>query len=177
MLLSHVSICAMVLVASALVQAGDAAAPKIEFKDHDEQSALVVKAKCKLAEIGPTLGKCFQKVGAYMKEKGIKFEPPLFALYLKVDNGECELEGGAVVPKGTEGKDDVLAITLPKGKVAFSTHLGPYEGLSDYWMALMKSLADQKKEPAGPGWEVYMNDPGSVKPEEIRTDIYIPVKE
>lgn len=87
-----------------------------------------------------------------------------------------------VVDRGLElPETDGLDIRLDKvqpGEYAVATYYGPYEGLGDAWArfcgqavpALGREIAD------APSFEMYMNDCSKVKPEEIRTDLYVLLK-
>ena len=57
------------------------------------------------------------------------------------------------------------------------THLGPYDGLPQTWMALTAWMESQGLEAADSPWEVYVNDP-AVEPDQSRwrTDIFFPVR-
>ena len=68
---------------------------------------------------------------------------------------------------------------LHGGKYAVMLHRGPYTTLSDAWRRFLRewavphgvSLADR------PCFERYLNDPREVAPEDLLTDIYLPIGE
>ncbi len=155
-----------------------AADPKVtvEIKDLKKQTALVVKGTCKKAEIGPTLGKMFGQVGAYMRANSIQMASAPMAHYTKVSGDDYELEGGIIVADGTKGKDNVVAIELPAGKTAFAVHVGPYEKFADTYDAMKAFLKSKGMKEAGTSWEIYITDPGNTKPEELKTEVYMPIE-
>ena len=74
-----------------------------------------------------------------------------------------------------------VAAPLKKGEykyplVADFMYKGPYASVSSAYPALMQFIARNGYTVSGPICETYMDDPGSVKPEECRTLIVIPVK-
>ncbi len=66
----------------------------------------------------------------------------------------------------------------PAGRYAVFTHIGPYSGLHDSWAAIYRdwlpatgyALRDV------PPFEHYVNNPAVTPPEQLRTDIYLPLQ-
>lgn len=72
----------------------------------------------------------------------------------------------------------IEADTLPGGKYAIITHQGPYEKLEDSYAQIMGQWlpASNHEYRETPWFEVYRNDPASTPPEQLITDIHIPLK-
>lgn len=164
-------ILALLLAASADVCAEDL---KVEIKDIKKQSILVMKAKVKQEEIGKKLGEIFPKLFAGL---GVKPLSAPLTFFTGMANGEIEIEAGAVVPEGTKGSDKVVASELPGGKTAFTVHTGPYETLPKTYEKLKAWLAANGHTIKNVSWEIYISDPGNTKPEELKTEIYMPIDE
>ncbi len=66
---------------------------------------------------------------------------------------------------------------LPEREYAMARHVGPYSTLSDSYARLCGGwLAQSGREPASaPAVEYYRNDPRSTAPEQLVTDIYVPL--
>jgi AraC family transcriptional regulator len=75
-------------------------------------------------------------------------------------------------------QDDVGVQTLGGGEYAVTTHVGPYEMLSRTYAELMGQwLPQHGREPRSePSLEFYLNAPESTDPEDLITDIYVPVE-
>lgn len=101
------------------------------------------------------------------------------AVFTKWDEekGEAEFYIGLVVRKDVALDEGMEKITLPEGKNVMITKYGPY-GIGDQeaHMSIDKYLKENGLEQNGGIWELYVNDPGTVKPEEIETEIHYPVK-
>jgi AraC family transcriptional regulator len=69
-------------------------------------------------------------------------------------------------------------VDLPEGDVAVGVHRGPYAELErSYRWLFAEWLPSSGREPADrPPYEVYVDDPRTTKPEELRTHICIPLK-
>jgi effector-binding domain-containing protein len=57
-----------------------------------------------------------------------------------------------------------------------TVHRGPYETCEPTFLALFSWIESRHLQIADPIREVYTNDPGEVKPEEILTEILVPVR-
>lgn len=105
------------------------------------------------------------------------------------DDQQCRLLGGAVFDyslaerRGTPARPDIeLAGTLawqevPAGRYAVFTHVGPYSGLHDTWDAIYRDwlpATGHALRDVAP-FELYVNDPSKTPPEQLHTDIYIPL--
>jgi AraC family transcriptional regulator len=149
---------------------------KVEIKDVKPQTTLVIRKTIKQVDVGKELGVILPKVFGYADSKQIKPLSAPFTRYLKKTEDEFEIEAGIAVPDGSKGEGDIVVSSLPGGKAAFTIHTGAYEKLKDTYAAMMKWLTDNKKDGAGGPWEVYVSDPGSGKPEDLKTEIYFPLK-
>ena len=71
---------------------------------------------------------------------------------------------------------DYIKGSINSGKCLEINHDGSYEFLGNAWsMGMMVSRAKKMKVRGHP-YEQYWNSPMEVKPEELKTNIYIPVK-
>jgi AraC family transcriptional regulator len=81
------------------------------------------------------------------------------------------IPAGAALPKG------LTELQIPGGRYARATHVGPYEGLGDAWARFMGEWLPSSGERFGDGvsYEVYRNTPSDTPPDELITDMYIPL--
>ena len=120
------------------------------------------------------------KVGQYVGMHQIETYVP-GALYVKWDEEtkEAEFYIGFMLPADTEtpAAENLVITEIPAGKVAMISKFGPY-GTGDYeaHTAINVDMAKNGFTQNGPIWELYVNDPENVKPADIQTDIYYPIK-
>ena len=117
-------------------------------------------------------------------EKGIEMiDTPIFICHeMSVEEVmKAEEEGNAtvevaipVLEKG-EDTDSVRFYELPGGKMAKIIHKGPYEEVGPSYEKLFTWIEQNGKKVIGFTREVYLNDPREVPPEEILTEIYVPI--
>ena len=80
------------------------------------------------------------------------------------------LNDGVKAPKGS------AEMTVPAGRYARLTYTGPYDGLPEAWSEIMGWL-EESGEQAGSGvsYELYRNDPSDTAPEDLITELYLPL--
>ena len=95
-----------------------------------------------------------------------------------VEVDRCRYEAAMAVDVGTEPEGEVGVRRLPGGTYAVYRYTGPYAGLSETYDRLIKgwlvNSGHQMRDE--PSLEFYRSDPKTVPPEELITDIYLPVE-
>lgn len=120
------------------------------------------------------------KAGMYAAQKGLQqgdYVPG--SVYIKWDEEtkEAEFYVGLLLNKKLKAADGMKVIPMPKGKGVMIPKFGNYgNGDMEAHAKIAQYLEANKLEPTGLVWEVYMNDPMSVKPQDIQTDIYYSLK-
>lgn len=119
-----------------------------------------------------------------VEKKATIADPPVFVCHetspesVKEANekGTAMVEIAWPVTGAVKGGKGIRAYELPGGKMVRTVHHGPYETCEPTYLNLFAWIAEKGLTIAGPIREVYPNDPRSVKPEEILTEIYVPVR-
>jgi len=173
-MLNRFAISAVGVVLSSIALAGEPEM-KIETREVKKQSTLVFKKTVKQEEIAKTIGENLPNVMMYVQSKQIKaVNPAPFARYTpSAKEGEMNMEAGWIVPDGSKGEGEIAASELPAGKVVFYLHTGPYEKLPEVWGKLKTAIEAKGMKSTRGGWEIYMTDPGTTKPEDSKTEIYV----
>ncbi|WP_027175796.1 AraC family transcriptional regulator [Desulfovibrio aminophilus] len=85
----------------------------------------------------------------------------------------------ASIPVGPDvcSEGQITVQTIPGGDYAVTTHRGPYENLEKTYAALMGGWLPQSGRMLrdAPGFEIYRNDPKSTAPEDLVTELHIPL--
>jgi len=85
-------------------------------------------------------------------------------------------EGVTIKPEDFSNEKDVSVTSLEGGYYVKTDHTGPYKFLKESWAKIMEwsKLTGYKLDDIAKGnnLEVYVNDPGQVKEEEYKTDLY-----
>lgn len=85
----------------------------------------------------------------------------------------CLTVGDDFQPQG-----DIGVQTIPEGDYAMTVHEGPYETLKNTYAALCGQwLPTANRElRAAPSIEVYLNDPNATPPQDLRTEVHVPLE-
>ncbi len=120
------------------------------------------------------------KVGMYAAQNGLKqgdYTPG--SVYTKWDEEtkEAEFYIGLLLHKDLKPGEGMKSIPIPKGKGVMVTKFGKYgNGDMEAHAAIAKYMQSNTLEAQGLVWELYENDPMSVKPQDVQTDIYYLLK-
>jgi AraC family transcriptional regulator len=140
------------------------------------QPVLVVRRRVKRADIAKALGEMLGAVFVHAQRAGATLVGQPFTRYLDWGPGLVSIEAGLPIAARVEGEGDVLAEVLPGGRVAVTTHRGPYEQLVDAHAAVQQWIEERGLHAKGSPWEVYVTDPADEPdPTNWRTDVFWPI--
>ncbi len=96
---------------------------------------------------------------------------------MKADStGTADVEVAVPVAAEVCGGGEVRAYQLHGGKMARIIHRGAYDTVEKSYDKLFAWIAERGLRVKGPIREIYYNDPREVRPEEIMTEILVPVE-
>ena len=136
------------------------------------QPFVFIRTQTKITEIGDKIGACLGQLAPFVGDNAAGMP---IARYTEWDAEGGTMEIGMPVKAAMESQGDIQAGDLPAGRAAVVTHVGAYDGLAATWDALKVWMANEKLEGRDSPWEQYIDDPGAVPADEVRTRIYWPV--
>ncbi len=89
--------------------------------------------------------------------------------------GTADIEVVVAVEGTVRAGGEIRSYSLPGGKMARLIHRGPYEETGQSYQRIMDWIAKKGLHVNGPIREIYHNNPMEVKPEDICTEILVPV--
>lgn len=92
------------------------------------------------------------------------------------EKGTAVVEVAWPVSGSSDNSGEIKMYELPGGKMVRAFHKGPYETCESTYYKIFDWIDEQHLQIAGPIREIYPNDPRMVKPEEIVTEIHVPVR-
>lgn len=133
--------------------------------------------------IGPynQIGDAFAQLAAIAGPAGLfeRSEPPaMIAIYHddpeSTPAAELRAHAGLTIADGADAPDGLIAIDLPAGRYARTTHHGTYELLGDTWGRFLGGWlpASGHRLGAGGTFEQYRNTPMDVPIDELVTDLF-----
>ncbi len=148
---------------------------EISQKDIEAQTFIGYRQKASFEEVPALFAEYMPKAGAYAMSSNLvygEFTPGAFYLNWDEEKGQTEFYIGVLLHKKIEPGEGMEQIDIPAGRVVMLSKYGNY-GVGDleahtsiFKYGLENSLQFKNQ------WELYLNDPTSVSPEEIQTDIY-----
>lgn len=148
---------------------------EIRERELEPVLALVHRTPVTMQTVGDGVGGAFGVLMEHAATHGVNWAGPPFVLYPSACEGEFEIAVCMPVVPGAAGGEHVTVEEIPGGLCASTVHKGPYAEVGKAYVALQKWMTDNGRSPAGMVREVYLNDPASVPPEDLLTEIDWPV--
>jgi effector-binding domain-containing protein len=149
-----------------------------EIRDVQEQPMAVVKGAVPIAEMKEFFQRAYGLLFETLARRGVAPVGEPLAYYPSEPSDPVDVEAGVVIASGFEAEGEVVASSLPGGRVVVATHVGPYEQLEHTYRDLLESMqsAGLVMRPVGM-WEQYLTDSDAEPdPSRWRTRIFIPVE-
>ncbi len=149
----------------------------VAVKELPAQQVVATKARTDLEGVSSAIPFGFGAVIGHMHANSASPAGIPFIIYHDYadDAGEFELEICVPVTEEIPDAGEVYRTTIPGGSAATTVHTGPYDQLSTAYHALGTWIQEHGHEAAGPPREVYLNDPSTVEPEALLTEIQWPI--
>jgi effector-binding domain-containing protein len=123
-------------------------------------------------------GSGFTEVWEHIEKNGGTLTGECFALYHdeNFDPDKMDVEIGFSVADFVPDGENIKGREIGGGLHASVVHKGPYSGLEPAYATLAKWVEENGYIPLIPMRDLYLNDPASVPPEEVLTEVLFPVK-
>ena len=149
----------------------------MEFKrvTLEEQHYIYVDRECPYGpEIADAMGSAFGKVFGFVGQNGIQPLAMPMSVYLGMDPEILRFRGGVIVSAEDAAKasGNIKTDVLPAGDAMTTTHVGSYNNMNQTHGAMWKHMEAEGIPGAMPVWEIYVDDPGEVAEENVRTEIF-----
>jgi effector-binding domain-containing protein len=129
-----------------------------------------------LSDIGAVIGRLIEEMQGQNVFSAIR--GPMVGVYpldaMTANPEDLAWEVGFIVTAQAEPLAPLVKKVWDFPTVAAIVHVGPYQNVGGTIERLMAWMKDQGCVAGGPLMERYLNNPMQVKPEELRTEIWIP---
>ena len=147
----------------------------VQIKQLPAQLALVVSKRVKMGEVAQGMGEAFGTLMGHAGASGAQFVGPPFSLYPEMPSEEFTFMVCMPVAPGAVAGDGVELEELPAVEAATLLYKGPYAGMEPSWRSLMEWVGKSGRQPAGPMREIYLSDPDTTAPEDLLTELVVPL--
>jgi effector-binding domain-containing protein len=148
-----------------------------------EVPALRVVSKREKGSCGETVGRLIGELcGAIFlpdnQKNLVKMSGPVMAIYHDQEYKEkdADIEVAIPITGRMEVDGEVEVRNLPPARVLAVVHKGSYETLHLTYKELFEYMMKKGMEFAGPVRELYLSDPCKTAPQELLTEIQVPIK-
>ncbi|MCK5056234.1 MAG: GyrI-like domain-containing protein [Candidatus Aminicenantes bacterium] len=124
-----------------------------------------------------------QSIGLFMKEffkQGLQPAGPVLGVYYndpsQVKEEDLKWAVGFSVAKDTKVQAPLKKVETTFKKAAVYLYTGPYEKMDKAYEKIFKYIEDKGCKMVWPCYDKYLNNPQTVKPEELKTEIIVPVE-
>jgi effector-binding domain-containing protein len=149
---------------------------EIRMVDAPEQDTAVVRDRVPLDGMAAFFARAFGATMHAMREQRVAPVGPPFGLYHGTPGETIDVEAGFPVSSPVTDVDDVVASSLPGGRVVEAVHVGPYDTLAETYREVEQWMVGQGLRPGAVTWESYLTDPAAQPdPSTWRTLVMWPV--
>jgi effector-binding domain-containing protein len=146
-----------------------------ELKETTSQPVLSVRTRTSIQELPNVMAQVYPAISQYLEEQGEQPAGAPFAAYYNMDVQDLDVEIGIPVAEALAPTADFQASVIPGGRAATCIHVGPYSAISQAYEALEKWVQENGYQTSGTAYEMYIDDPGMVPEEELRTLVLFPL--
>lgn len=140
--------------------------------------AVVRHSGLRLSGLSDVFDPAYAALGRAIADASFSPAGPALAVYHGDPMGVFDLEIGFPV---TAPLSEVLSVdgveiapsALPAGPALAASHIGAYDGLGPAWGRLYGDVAQRQRRGTGDWIEIYVTDPRSAAPAELRTDLVL----
>lgn len=148
-----------------------------EVRQMPAQPVLSIRSRTPMDNLQQVLGQSYEKIALLLNELGENPAGCPFVIYYNMDMQDLDVEVGFPVSSALPGKGAIQAGDFPAGWAATCEYTGPYPEMVSAYEALTHWIQEHNYQPTGVAIEVYLNSPSQTPPEELKTQIFLPVQE
>lgn len=143
---------------------------EIKLTNAEPVLTAVIRGRLQPKELSKFVPAACGEVWSFIRSAGLRRPGRHVALYL--DGGLVEV--GAEVSERFVGNDRVQCSQLPVGRVARTTHFGPYDRLGEAHSEVRQWCAERGHRLSNICWEIYghWDESWNAEPSKIRTDVF-----
>jgi effector-binding domain-containing protein len=143
---------------------------EVTLADVEPSRLAVIPAEVPADVLGDTLPGLLDQVFTAASTGAFEQSGPIVVVYRDLVDAVFRLEAGVRVAGDFEPLEGVVPASVPGGRCATTTHVGPYAELPKAHWAITGWAKERGRQLAGLNWEVY--GPWNDDPALLRTDVF-----
>lgn len=141
----------------------------------EPQPALTIRSQARLEDLPAMFENFYGALIEYLEEMAEDIAGPPFVIYHSIETEIMDVEAGLPIAKTLPEKGTIKYTEISIERAVSTIHTGPYSEIESAYLALVEWIDENGFEPTGITYEFYLNDPGTTPPEELQTEIFMPV--
>ncbi len=139
-----------------------------------------VRASAHMSNVGPSMHAAVESATKLMQQNNLPTDGQMISVchHLDMKKQILDFTSGFVIPAATGSLPSGLSEwSLPETKAFCVEHVGSYQNLGNAWSAANQHTRYKKlKQSKAGAFELYINNPENTAVEDLRTEIYLPLK-
>lgn len=148
--------------------------PEIEVRHVSARPCVYIAGKATVTEMPRFIGDCYQKLFPYAMSR-TEVED-CFARFPAMNGEVFDIEVGVVTKAPLPDHEEIRHGRIGGHQALYALYKGPYAGVGPVYEAMQAKMKDLEIQPAGAPYEIYLNDPAKVPPDELETELYWPAE-
>ena len=141
------------------------------------QHVMTIRRDIEPTHMARALSEILPEVWQHVAKCGGMAVGPAFSRTEMTPGGLLGLEAGFPVAAPVPALGQIQPKELPGGDAAKAVHMGEYVNIPHTRKELLHWVLEQGREPAGPAWSCFVNDPAHHSdPAKWETHIYLPLR-
>lgn len=132
---------------------------EVRITDHVEQRTAGIREQVPMGELRGFFSRAFSETMTALQAQGVRPMGPPFGKYYGSPTSVVDVEAGFPVASAITPVGDVVAGTLPGGKVVEAMHVGPYDTMEQTYAEMARHFEESGLTPGPVMWESYLSDP------------------
>lgn len=155
-----------------MVAEPDTRSTEPDLREVAAEDLAVIHGRVSPTDISTFFDTAFGCLAVALNTQGAHITGPALALYGTGGEHTLEITVGFPVDRRIRPDAEVVADTLPAGRVARLVHHGSFDGLDQSWNRLRSWITARGLTPADTRWEVYVTEPNpQMDPADLRTEL------
>lgn len=139
------------------------------------QPVLCIRRESNPRDLYPAVDALTEELLHFCADHQINPVGGIYTAYLGFEKGTFQLEVGVPTDKTYEGSGAILSSELPAGTYVQVLYRGPYQKMRPFYEQLEEWLREAGYQSGPVNYERYLNSHKVVPPEELVTEVSIPV--
>ncbi|MBT8337286.1 MAG: GyrI-like domain-containing protein [Gemmatimonadetes bacterium] len=149
---------------------------EVELTQQSPRHFVGIRRKVHTSDLPGFFAEVLPKVMNWIQGQKIAPASAPMAMWCAMDmeSGIADTHAGCFVENEVEGAGEITPGVTSGGDVLRLIHRGGYGTVGQSWGRVYEHAKALGRRP-GAGWEIYIDDPGEVEADDLRTEIYLPV--